>query len=135
MDLADLEEVEEAVPDEEAQGGEATEPIEEVSPALSDPIEEASPFSHHEPAEEDDTLDPNYMAAKFGALIHMRSGRVHLCSTDAQREEVSFEKTMCGIQVFDRFELKIGINEFDLLCAKCFCLPTHSLPGRQAMHL
>ena len=86
-----------------------------------------------EEPDDEDPYDPNTLAAQCGALIHMRSGRVHLCSSDAQRDEVSFEKTRCGIQVLDRFEFKIGVNEFDMLCAKCFGFPTVALPGRQAL--
>ena len=82
----------------------------------------------------DDPDDPQAMAAAQGAVIHMRSGRVHLCAAHADGA-VRIEKTPCGRTIDDSFEMKIDVNDFDLLCARCFKLPTVALPGRQAVRI
>ena len=87
----------------------------------------------HSPAlEGEDDDDPQVLANRFGALSHLRSGRVHLCS-DLQLSTI--EKTRCGIKTENLFKLKVGISEYDLLRARCFQRPTISLPGRQALTL
>lgn len=79
---------------------------------------------------EDD--EPQTLANRFGALLHLRSGKVHLA---AQTDEGLMDKTRCGRKTANNYELKFEITQFDLLCSKCFRLPTISLPGRQSVVL
>ena len=99
----------------------APDPIEEVqAPECdgdADPIEDPDSDS---PIDED-------QARATGMLVHIRSGRVHLCGNGG------VERTKCGIVYSDALELKLAISEFDLRCAMCFRLPTVSLLGRQGL--
>ena len=97
----------------------------EVGPVAVEHVPKPPESDDDEVDDSDDGTDSDDEAIRSGLVMHLISGRVHVCGRKQD------QKTRCGLKT-DHMELKFQLNEYDMKCARCFGIVRTQLPGRQA---